>query len=72
MSAGALRDALRSAGIEATVEARDRLAILTARPGVFVDPARRERAVELAREHGFTHVAVELTAEDAGATLPGD
>lgn len=72
MSADALRDALRAAGVDSTVEARDRLAIVTAAPGAFADPRLRERAVALAREHGFTHVAVELPAEDAGAPLPGD
>lgn len=72
MSAEALRVALRGAGIDATVEARDRLAIVTAPPAVFSDPEIRERTVALAREHGFTHVAVELPAEDAGAPLPGD
>ena len=72
MSAASLREALRAAGVDSTVEARDRLAIVTAVPGAFVDPAAREHAVAMAREHGFTHVAVELFAEDAGAAIPGD
>lgn len=72
MSAEALRAALQAAGIDSTVEARDRLAIVTAAPGAFTDPAARERAIALAREHGFTHVAVDLPAEDAGAPLSGD
>ncbi len=72
MNAGALADALRAAGLRVSVEARDRLAVLTADPATFADPSWRERAVALAREHGFTHVAVELPSEDARAPLPGD
>ena len=56
-----LREALRAAGIAGDVERRGALAILiTADPSVFADPALRERAVRLAREHGCTHLAVEV------------
>lgn len=72
MSADALEAALRVAGMTARVEARGGLAIVLADPAAFADPELRERAAALAREHGFTHVAVELPPEPARAPLPGD
>ncbi len=72
MSAEAFEGALRAAGIRARVEARGGLAIVIAEPAAFAEPALRLRATSLAREHGFTHVAVEVSAEGARAPLPGD
>lgn len=72
MSAESLEGALRAAGIAARVEGRAGLAIVLAEPAAFADPALRLRAATLAREHGFTHVAVEVPLEGARAPLPGD
>lgn len=66
-----LEAALRAHGLACRVEARDRLAILVledtqgALGGVM-----RQKAVDLARDAGFTHVAVEL--DGGGAPLPRD
>jgi hypothetical protein len=58
----ALTTALRALGVDCGVEAFDRLAVLTPHPGVLGldDRATRQAVVRLAREHGFTNVAVEL------------
>ena len=61
--AAALAAALRGAGIVCEVEARAALAVIVASAA---DASRvggddlRPRVLALAREHGFTHVAVEL------------
>jgi hypothetical protein len=61
--AAALAAALRGAGIMCEVEARAALAVIVASAA---DASRlagddlRPRVLALAREHGFTHVAVEL------------
>jgi len=68
MSAATLEVALRAQGIACHVEARDRLAIVvpeSAAPNGMPDLASREareRVLALAREHGFTHLALELPA----------
>jgi hypothetical protein len=72
VSADLLEAALRATGMVARVEARGGLAIVIADPAAFADPTLRERAAALAREHGFTHVAVELPPESPRASLPGD
>jgi hypothetical protein len=62
LSAEALRQALAALGIRGVVEARGALAILSidddAAP--LRDPELRARAVALASEHGFTHLALEV------------
>ena len=61
--AAGLASALRALGFPCDVEPRDGLALLTMSPG---DAARlaaspdRAAALALAKEHGFTHVAVEV------------
>ena len=79
MTAAALESALTSLGVPCVVEAEQRLAVL--RPKVqgssFATPAVRARIVALALEHGFTHVALDLTdihtrGERAGAVVSGD
>lgn len=68
MSAAALEAALHALGIDCAVEARDALAILVPRDHAC-DLSRleqRELALRLGREHGFTHVAIEL-APTSGA-----
>lgn len=75
MSADALRAALESIGVHGRVEARDRLAVLTV-PGdevsVLFDEERRRRAIALARDHGFTNLALELVDSTTRAPLSRD
>jgi hypothetical protein len=59
----ALVQSLRAEGLDVTVEARDRLAIVV--PSRDAAPIRlttvvRERIVRLARAHGFSLVAIEI------------
>jgi hypothetical protein len=61
VSLESLQDALEQAGVVARVEARGKLAVLSAAPGK-IDPATRRRIVAIAQEHGFTNVAVEIAA----------
>jgi len=62
----ALEAALAEEGIHARVSADGALAVLVPHDAAVLaalrDDARRERVVTLAREYGFTHVAVELPA----------
>jgi hypothetical protein len=62
---------LRSEGIGCRVEQRDRLVILIPdEPARVLTRVDRLRALQLAREAGFSHLAIEL---DPGvAALPGD
>ena len=56
-----LRRSLAAIGIVARVEARDRLAVLTVIDAtVLREPEWRRRALGLARELGFTNLAVEI------------
>jgi hypothetical protein len=66
-----LETRLRGEGFGCRVEERDRLAILIPdEPSRALTRDERRRALHLAREEGFSHVAIEL---DPGvATLPGD
>lgn len=72
-----LADALASLGIDARVEARDSLAVVTV-PNAetaarFRDVAIRRSVVALASAHGFKTVALELErAEDDRAAVSGD
>lgn len=80
MSVNALSGALRAAGLVCRVEARDRLAlVVTDDASPLLDATVRARALAMAREHGFTHLALELTAGTPGdheagriAALPRD
>ena len=57
----ALADALRAAGIQGRVEARQNLAVLLVGDSTpLADAELRRRALTLAREHGFTHLAIEM------------
>jgi hypothetical protein len=68
-----LECALRTLGVACEVEARAALALIVASP---TDAARlasdqlRAQALVLAREHGFTHVAVELLAAPRDGHAP--
>ena len=72
MSAERLREALGGLAVDARVEARDRLAVLQPRTAADARRAGEERAriAALAAEHGFTHVALELGAGEAGESAP--
>lgn len=60
--APALAAALAARGLSCTVEARDRLAIVTpdGDRGVVADAAERRALHQLATTFGFTHVALEV------------
>ena len=63
--ASALARALERAGMSCTVEARAGLAIITCDQALqerLASPDSRRAALALAKEHGFTHIAVELAA----------
>ena len=75
MSATSLEAALRSHGVPCRVEPLDRLALLIPDGPVAVleAAARRRETIALVRDHGFTHVAIELVDEPVGdAPLPRD
>ena len=70
-----LAAALTGIGVPCKVEPRAALAVLMVESGVaqrLADGELRRSALALAREQGFTHLAVELTppAASANATLP--
>ncbi len=68
MSVVTLAAALSAAGLEYGIEAVQGLAILRPRTGVPTDASSlRAIAPQLAREHGFTHVALELVGDASGA-----
>ena len=69
MNPGALQDALEALGLPCAVETRERLAVLIPRATPVLTVAMRERAVELARAHGFTHVALEIPITTFDAPL---
>jgi hypothetical protein len=74
VSAESLEVALGRAGVTCTVESRDRLAVIVPAGDVagLADDAVRRQVLLLAREHGFTHVAVELIGESPGAPVLRD
>lgn len=71
--AEALTRALAARGLPGRVEARERLAVLV--PGAewpaLADAAERRALHQLATQHGFTHVALELDAGDAPRDAAG-
>lgn len=73
-----LERALRDLGVRCSVEAHDALAVAVPEPGergLEGDDVRR-KAIQLARAHGFSHLAVELRepghAPSDRAPLPRD
>ncbi len=62
MSAESLREALAALGLPGRVEARGALAVLSLEGDAapLRDPGLRARAVSVASEHGFTHLALEV------------
>lgn len=75
MSAPSLAQALAAHGVDARVEARDALAVVTVPNGVaerLRDAALRRIVVDLAAQHGFKTVALEMaSATDERAALSG-
>lgn len=64
---------LAGIGVPCKVEPRAALAVLLVESGVaakLTDGELRRSAMALAREQGFTHLAVELTAPGAGGDAP--
>ncbi len=75
MSAESLREALAALGLRGGVEARGALAILSLEGDAasLRDPSVRARALAIASEHGFTHLALEVAdARSVGAAVPRD
>ena len=73
-AADSLGRSLASIGVAGRVEAHDRLAVLVSSdPSMWNDAQVRRRALALAREHGFTNLALEIGDDTATrATLPRD
>ena len=62
-NASALAAAIAALGVQCALEARGGLALLTPAPAsieALQAPETRRAVLALAREHGFTHVAIEL------------
>lgn len=71
--ASAFAAALRSLDLACVVEVRARLAVLvtdTDNVGRLAEPATRREVIALARAHGFTNVAVELTPTPGRSGAP--
>jgi hypothetical protein len=74
-NAAALAQALASLGIECSVESRGGLVLLqpnTESVAKLADEEMRRAALRLARQHGFTHAAIELPNERRAATTDPD
>jgi hypothetical protein len=67
----ALEHALHALGVSCRVEAWDALAVAIPARGDrrLEDPELRRRAVAIAREHGFSHLALELVEEEDGGSV---
>jgi hypothetical protein len=65
MSAADLETALRAAGMRCSIEAIDRLAVITAddAEAELTTVRSRREALRLARAHGFTHLALEVPGD---------
>jgi hypothetical protein len=61
---------LRTLGLTSIVEAREGLAILVAEPDALANEATRRDVLRLARDAGYSHVALELDPD--GAALSRD
>jgi hypothetical protein len=75
LSVESLRVALAALGLHGSVEARGALAVLSLEGDAapLRDPSIRARALSIASEHGFTHLALEVTdARSGGATVHRD
>ena len=73
MSAASLEGALAELGLRCDIEARDTLALVLGEADVAValtNAATRRQALRIARDHGFTHLALELVDAGDRATIP--
>ncbi|GAC1647094.1 MAG: hypothetical protein NVS4B3_00600 [Gemmatimonadaceae bacterium] len=74
MSAAALASAVNRLGVPCDIETIGGVAVVVVRdaPGAhaIAEPACRQEIAALARAHGFSHVAVELTDDVTHATVP--
>lgn len=71
--AAGLASALRALGFPCEVEPRAGLALLTMEPADaerLAASSDRAAALTLAKEHGFTHVAVEVAPGSSGTRAP--
>jgi hypothetical protein len=69
----ALASALDGIGVPCRVESRARLAILSTSTAIAQQLAAlelRREVVALAKAHGFTHIAVELSESPSGSGAP--
>jgi len=69
----ALAEALAKRGIQCALEVRGTLALLLPTPegvGALQVDENRRAALALAKEHGFTHVAIELPSERRKSSTP--
>ena len=69
-NAAALAAAIAELGVQCSLEARGGLAVLLPVPEsvtTLQSPEMRGAVLALAREHGFTHVAIELPSDRRGA-----
>ena len=68
-NAGSLAAAIAALGVQCSLEARGGLALLMPVPesvAKLQDPETRRMVLALAREHGFTHVGIELPNDRRG------
>jgi hypothetical protein len=75
LSAESLREALAALGLRGSIEARGTLAVLLLEGDAapLRDPSLRARALAIASEHGFSHLALEVAvARDGGAAVHSD
>jgi hypothetical protein len=62
----AAREALVAHGVTGTIEFVERIVVITASASelsALAEPARRAELLDVARAHGFTHVAVEVAGD---------
>jgi len=74
-NASALAAAIAELGVHCSVEARGALALLLPVSSSFEalqSPDTRRTVVALARQHGFTHVAIELPSDRRSAGRDAD
>ena len=69
-NAATLAAAIASLGVQCSLEARGGLVLLMPVPtsvAMLQEPETRSAVLALAREHGFTHVGIELPSDRRGA-----
>jgi len=72
VSVEGLERELASLGIRGTIDGLGSLAVLTLLDGQVVDDRTRAAVVQLATQHGFTHIALELQSAEDRAALHRD